>query len=123
MKILIADDNDQIRGFYRTSLELLGHEVSSARHGGQALSFLEHESKYGTKFDLLITDHDMPVMNGSELCKAVRRHSYLKVMPIVMISGGGNADDAEHADLFLAKPIGLQEFKDTFSELKSRGLL
>jgi len=123
LKILIADDNAEIRNFYRTALELLGHDVVSAENGGAALWRLEYQSKDGTKFDLLITDHDMPVMNGAKLCAAARRHSYLDSMPIVMISGGNAPEVAKDADLFFLKPVGLQDIKDIFSELERRGKL
>lgn len=70
MRILIADDNDANRILAASILERDGHIVVTALNGKTALMECE-----GVKFDLILLDILMPIMNGIKTIKALRRHS------------------------------------------------
>ena len=85
MRILVVDDNDQMRKMLRLILETARHEVSEAANGKMAL----HLQKT-MPADLVITDIIMPEMDGIELISKIR-----KITPrvkIIAISGGGKVD-------------------------------
>src|SRR5947207_5895555 len=67
--VLLADDEDLVRGFVRTVLERSGYCVLEAPGGDEALELCE---QYEGPIDLLVTDVVMPRMNGRELAERVR---------------------------------------------------
>ena len=78
MKILLAEDNIDIRECFTHFLKLEGHEVDSYENGEKALQgYSDH--------DVIITDHEMPVMNGYELVVGIRQFD--KLVPIFVCSG------------------------------------
>jgi len=118
MRILVVDDNDQIRGMLRLMLETAGHEVSDAANGKSAL----HLQKT-IPADLVITDIIMPEMEGIELIINIR-----KIDPrvkIIAISGGGKIDPylcldiagQLGADRILQKPFSQATLMSIISEL------
>jgi len=79
--ILTVDDSPSIRQMIKVTLAPAGHNVTEAGDGAQGL-----EKAKANKFDLVITDLNMPVMNGIELIKALRAQSSLSGMPIVFLT-------------------------------------
>lgn len=79
-RILIADDSALIRRTYQFVLELLGYRVTAVIDGKDALARIS-----GENFDLLITDYDMPRMDGASLIREVRHQG--NRLPILLISG------------------------------------
>ncbi len=73
LRILYADDVLELRDVVRLSLARLGHQVVCAPDGSQALASVTPNPQ---AFDLIITDHHMPVMNGLDFVKALRTTSY-----------------------------------------------
>jgi len=71
-RILIVDDDPQIRRVLRTSLVAQDYEVADARNGEEALEKLREE-----KLDLVILDMNMPGMSGLETCRTIRSSSTL----------------------------------------------
>jgi two-component system, chemotaxis family, chemotaxis protein CheY len=80
-RILIADDNEQLRHSFATILEEEGYSVVEASDGNEVLRNLDSS----TEFDLLITDLVMPNVEGLELITLLKK-SHPK-LPIVVISG------------------------------------
>ncbi len=74
-RVLIVDDEKDIRELFRRVLETAGYEVETAESGEQALTILEQE-----KFPLLLFDLNLPGIDGIELCKRAR-----KLLPISII--------------------------------------
>lgn len=89
-RILIADDEESIRGLVRRALELDGHSVSTAGDGAEALDMLADD---GEGFDLLLSDIRMPIMDGIALALAVARDR--PALPILLMTGF--ADQRERA--------------------------
>jgi len=80
-RILVADDDDVSRLMVQFQLTRAGCEVVVAGNGREALSQLK-----SSDFDILITDEQMPVVSGRELCKLVRSDPRLVGMPIIMVT-------------------------------------
>jgi two-component system KDP operon response regulator KdpE len=105
-RILVVDDEPQIRRMLRTSLQSSGYEVLQAANGLEALTQFESHTP-----DLVITDLAMPEMNGLELTQAIRR---IAATPIIVLSVRDtdamkvNALD-EGADDYLTKPFSMPE--------------
>jgi CheY-like chemotaxis protein len=77
-RILVVDDDPSTRELYALILEP-SFEVLEAEHGAAALTLLQRRP-----FDLVITDVHMPVMNGVELIRAIRRDPALESIPIIV---------------------------------------
>lgn len=81
-RILIVDDEIHIRQVVSLKLMQAGHETLQACHGAEAL-----EMAVAHRPELIITDFQMPRMNGLELCRALRQRSELEPIPIILLSG------------------------------------
>ena len=103
--ILVADDSAIVCAAYQDMLDTMGHEVIVCRDGHQAVTaFLENEP------DMVLLDVNMPVMNGIEACKEIRKIPSGIAVPIVMISSLDEEDDVLRgmnagADDYLVKPV------------------
>ncbi len=119
-KILLADDQAHIVRVIRLTLERNGYEVVTAANGAEALDMLAQ-----SPFDILITDIEMPRMNGKELCEAIQetfpgRKPYTFIITAKTDSElrkwAAGLTDAE----FLEKPLSLrqlnQKLKNFFAE-------
>jgi CheY-like chemotaxis protein len=100
-RILIVEDDPNLRVVIRMVLERAGYEVAEARHGVAALELIEKEPP-----DLVIADMRMPVMDGVELMGRMRSNSGTASLPIVLLSGL-QVDDAAWrlANAVVAKPF------------------
>lgn len=81
MKVLVVDDEIYMRSLIEYNLIKKGIEVVSATNALEALEKVEKES-----FDLILTDIDMPEMNGYEFCKKLKDNITTKEIPIIIIS-------------------------------------
>jgi two-component system chemotaxis response regulator CheY len=104
-KILIADDSPTIRKFVTLSLKMNGFDILSASDGMEALELLP-----SNKVDLIITDLNMPNLDGFELIKSVRENENYREVPIIILSSLDRKDDIERglnygADSYLIKPF------------------
>ncbi|MBY0515779.1 MAG: chemotaxis protein CheW [Bacteriovoracaceae bacterium] len=84
-KILFAEDTDFFRRHVGQLLQKNGYDVLTAENGKQALSFLQASEGSG-EFDLLLSDIEMPEMNGMQLAKAVRAESRFKELPMIALT-------------------------------------
>lgn len=80
-KILVVDDSESIRVLVSTILETAGFEVERAVDGRDALQVLE-----GNSFHLIITDLNMPIMDGITLIREVRVKQHHNRVPIIMLT-------------------------------------
>lgn len=81
-KILLVEDNDDLRESTREALEMLGYAVTTAAEGLEALSIFEEQ---GEAFDLLITDIVMPGPNGREVAEQMQTRR--GDLPVIFVSG------------------------------------
>jgi two-component system KDP operon response regulator KdpE len=105
-RIMVVDDDPQIRRVLRTALVAQGHEVVVARNGEEALEKLRDE-----KLDLVILDMNMPGMNGLETCRMIRSTSDIAIIMLTVRDSEADkvaALDAG-ADDYVTKPFGSPE--------------
>jgi two-component system KDP operon response regulator KdpE len=105
-RILVVDDEPQLRRALKSTLSALGFLVSDAATGEAALELLREQ-----KFDLMLLDINMPGIGGIDTCRAVRAKSE---MGIVMLTVRGRAEDKVRAldsgaDGYVTKPFDVNE--------------
>ncbi|MGK9477039.1 response regulator [Melioribacter sp. OK-6-Me] len=103
--ILIADDSPTIRKFVSVALSTKGYEIIACADGMEALEKLP-----GNKIDLLITDLNMPNVDGFQLIKSIRENEEYKELPIIVLSSLGSSEDIHRgleygANSYLIKPF------------------
>lgn len=81
-RILAIDDNEEIRNLLSKFLTSMGYEVETGANGGEGIRHIDN----GNTFDLVITDLQMPVVDGVTLAEYIR-NSNLFSTPIVAITG------------------------------------
>lgn len=116
MRILLTEDDDSVRAFVSRALQLDGHSVEVACNGMEALDRLTEDDG---RFDLLVTDVKMPVMDGIALAHEAAEN--WPNLPILLMTGF--ADQRERAnDLaqvirdVVLKPFTLQQIREAVSE-------
>lgn len=105
-RVLIVDDEPHIARVVGMNLERAGVDVSSADDGREALRAVEEDGP----FDLVITDYQMPVMDGFELAQALRECETTCEIPVIMVTARGyklTGDQLERTNIrhLLAKPF------------------
>ena len=101
-RLLIVEDEPDLRFLIRLVFEQAGHDVVEAGHGASAL-----ESIAASLPDLVVTDIMMPVMDGIELISRLRSEASTATIPILVVSGNG--DLSVGADATLRKPFQPKE--------------
>ncbi|MCH7687073.1 MAG: response regulator [Planctomycetes bacterium] len=101
-KVLVVEDNRVMSDVIHFNLERAGFDVRVCGNGRQAVELLDCE-----RFDVIITDFQMPKMNGEELCRHVRQDVRHADLPILMISAKGFELDVARLteELSLAKVL------------------
>ncbi|WP_394201306.1 response regulator [Shewanella waksmanii] len=104
-KILAVDDSISIRQMVSHTLKDAGYHVETANDGSDALKKTQH-----TKFDVVISDVNMPNMGGFELVQAIRQIPQYKFIPILMLTTETSADKKQQgksagATGWLVKPF------------------
>ncbi len=87
--ILVVDDSSSMREMVTYTLRSAGHSVVSAPDGAEALKIAEDDSQH---FDLVITDINMPVMDGLTLIKELRGLQSYTYRPILVLSTESSAE-------------------------------
>jgi CheY-like chemotaxis protein len=121
-RILVVDDDQQIRFMLRMTLEREGYELEEAADGKTALALLARQS-----FDLVITDIIMPGKEGIQVIKEMKRDQ--PDLKIIAISGGGYVSASKYldsatdfgADLTLNKPLSRADLLKAVYSLLAAG--
>jgi len=108
MRILLVEDEENIRKGIQLNLELDGYEVVVAEDGKKAMSRFQSEH-----FDLIVLDIMLPELDGLQVCEQIRLTN--TKVPILMLTARGEAQDRieglkKGADDYLPKPFVLEEF-------------
>jgi len=103
--VLVAEDSDDLRALMKTVLQMKGYRVTEAADGRQAVesALLEHP-------DLILMDLSMPVMDGWEATRQLRRYELTREVPIVAVSAHCREEQRELAisagcDECIPKPV------------------
>ena len=115
--ILIVDDSVSMRQMVTFTLQQGGYKVIEAEHGQDALNKLA-----GTTVDLILTDLNMPVMDGITLIRNVRKQPALKSKPILMLTTEGLAAKKEEgkaagATGWIVKPFDPDKLLETLAKV------
>lgn len=115
-RILLADDQPEVRETLRLLLGLDDHTVVEAENGAEALALFVPE-----QFDLVITDYAMPEMKGDELASGIKRLA--PTQPILMITGSAHNLPAQKnpADALLNKPFTLAALRESIAGVLEPG--
>jgi diguanylate cyclase (GGDEF)-like protein len=108
-RVLVVDDDRNLRKIIQTNLELAGYDVSTAANGEEALTMLDSMQP-----DLVVLDVMMPIMDGYEVARRIRRHPSNTHVPIIMLTAKSEVEDKlagfeAGADDYITKPFGPQE--------------
>ncbi len=121
LRVLLAEDNPHVARLIREGLSSGRYsdaefDIEGAATGTDALALLQAE-----RFDLLVVDINLPVMDGATLIATLRDDQKFVDFPIIAVSAGGRAAAAEAhaagADFFLEKPMRLREIIETMRKL------
>ena len=118
-KVLVVDDNNDLRIVVSKMLSRLGYEVSSADSGENGLSiFLEN------KFDIVLSDYEMPGIDGVAFACSVKKSS--PCTPVVIMTGAGKetvfSRESTAVDEVISKPFTLAEIDETIQNLSGKAL-
>jgi len=113
-----VDDQQDVRQAIRLLLQVDDHEVSEAESGTEAFDLFRN----GT-FDLVITDYDMPRMQGNELAANIK--SLAPSQPVIMITAFIEEVATRHnpVDAILGKPFSFEELRQTIDQVLRGNLL
>lgn len=117
-KALVVEDSQTMRQLIVFALRRLKMvKVTEADDGGDALKKIQND-----KFDILITDINMPIMDGLKLVHIVRQDANHKDIPIIIITTEGAQEDRQRAlslgaNAYITKPIQAPQVINTVKEL------
>lgn len=118
VRIMVAEDSDLTREMLVSRVSRLGYQVFEAVNGQDAWDQLDYR-----EVDLLMTDLDMPILNGFELIRKVRSHHKLQELPIVVLSTRRTKESKQQAaqagaDAYIVKSAyNEDELSSTFARL------
>ncbi|MEO0497042.1 MAG: response regulator [Pseudomonadota bacterium] len=123
-RILLVEDDSSVRAFVERAMQLDGHEVETASDGGLGLEMLEEVLAAGQSFDLLLSDIQMPIMDGISLALTAAQKA--PDMPILLMTG--YAEQRERATNLsrvivdvVAKPFTLPVIREAVAEALATG--
>lgn len=116
--ILIVDDSTSLRIVVKIALERAGYTVLEAGDGKQALAALEKAGKV----NLIISDVNMPNMNGIELLAQIKQHARHRFVPVIMLTTENQSEKKEQgraggAKAWICKPFDPPQLLDAVSKL------
>ncbi|MGE5400990.1 MAG: response regulator transcription factor [Ignavibacteriales bacterium] len=114
-KIMLVEDEDDLRQGIKAFLEIAGYETIEAANGKEAMQKISE-----TVPDIIISDIMMPVMNGLELLKKVRQQSLLKSTPFIILTAKTDLEDVKTgmeagACHYITKPFKIKELINVIS--------
>ena len=109
IKILIADDDPDIRDILKLTLLEEDYEIAEAQDGEEALKIIRSKP-----LDLVLLDYKMPKMDGRQVCNLVKKDLLLQHLPVIMVTGKGEVCDRiggidAGADDYVVKPFEPKE--------------
>ncbi|MEN9627182.1 MAG: hypothetical protein RJA10_408 [Pseudomonadota bacterium] len=116
--VLIVDDSFSLRTVVKIALERAGYSVLEAADGQQGLATLEKAQKV----HLIVSDVNMPNMNGIEMLKQVKQHARHKFVPVIMLTTEDQTEKKEQgrqagAKAWICKPFDPPQLLDAVSKL------
>lgn len=116
-RILIVEDDESLIMMLEIALRPLQHEVIRCPNGAEALPMM-----HAHRPDLVLLDLMMPAAAGNTVLSAIRSDNDLKQTPVIVLSAhpkGQRIAEEAGADVFLAKPVDIRNFRETVTRLLS----
>jgi len=119
-KILIAEDERDIRDLVAFTLRFAGHEVFTAANGEEAVELAPKVNP-----DLVLMDVRMPRMTGYEACKVMKTNPDLRDIPVVFLSAKGQESEIQQgldagAEAYLLKPFAPDQLTTRVKEILAK---
>jgi len=119
-KIVIAEDERDIRDLIAFTLRFAGHEVFAASNGEEAVELAEKETP-----DIILLDVRMPRMTGYDACIAIKENPNLVDIPVVFLSAKGQEAEIETgmkagAEEYLLKPFAPDELTSRVNDILAK---
>jgi len=121
-KILVAEDDQDIRELIALTLQFSGFDVESAENGAEAVKLAQlHQGQ----FDLILMDVRMPIMTGYEACQRLKNIELTEHIPIVFLSAKGQEAEvktglAAGAEQYILKPFAPDKLIRTVNQILSK---
>ena len=126
MRFLCAEDNELNAEILMELLKIEGAECTICENGKRVLDAFEQSAP--GDYDMILMDVQMPVMNGYEATKAIRRssHELAKTIPIIAMTANAFSEDIQHSlaagmNAHVSKPIEMKVLEKTIRSIKSGG--
>ena len=126
MRFLCAEDNELNAEILMQLLKIEGAECTICENGKRVLEAFEQSAP--GDYDMILMDVQMPVMNGYEATKAIRRssHELAKTIPIIAMTANAFSEDIQHSlaagmNAHVSKPIEMKVLEKTIRSIKSGG--
>jgi CheY-like chemotaxis protein len=126
--VLLVEDNPADARLTREALSecKLTLNVHAVRDGEEAMAFLRREGPFHNVRlpDLILLDLHLPKKNGREVLADIKNDPELKTIPVVVLTSSKSEEDILrsyqlHANCFVSKPLGLEEFQRVVAEIES----
>jgi sigma-B regulation protein RsbU (phosphoserine phosphatase) len=119
-RILLVEDSSTMRRMLSMKLAEEGYEVSTANDGVQGLTKAREEPRP----ELILTDYEMPEMDGAGLCRAIKEDKALRSIPVLMLTTLSETENKiagleAGADEYIVKPKSPDDFKILFAQIKA----
>lgn len=116
-RILVVDDSSSVRTVARMALREHGYDVIEASNGQEGLQMLD-----GDRVHLVISDVNMPIMDGISFLKEIKRHPSYKFTPVIMLTTEAGEDKKQEgraagAKAWITKPFQPQLLVDAVAKL------
>jgi DNA-binding response OmpR family regulator len=120
-RVLVADDDPDIRELVRFKLEQGGHEVTTVGDGDAALAAVRTDGPYA----LIVLDVTMPKLTGIEVCEELRNDPATQAVPVLLLTARAQETDVERgfaagADDYIVKPFSPRELTDRVNAALAR---
>ena len=126
MRFLCAEDNELNAEILMELLKIEGAECTICENGKRVLEAFEQSAP--GDYDMILMDVQMPVMNGYEATKAIRRssHELAKTIPIIAMTANAFSEDIQHSlaagmNAHISKPVEMKVLEKTIRSIKSGG--
>ena len=126
MKFLCAEDNELNAEILTELLKIAGAECTICENGEEILKAFEQSAP--GDYDMILMDVQMPVMNGYEATRAIRRssHELAKTIPIIAMTANAFSEDIQHSlaagmNAHVSKPVEMKVLEKTIRSIKSGG--
>jgi sigma-B regulation protein RsbU (phosphoserine phosphatase) len=119
-RVLLVEDSSTMRRMLSMKLVEEGYEVITANDGAQGLAKASEEPRP----DLILTDFEMPEMDGAGLCQALKADKDLRSIPVLMLTTLAETENKvagleAGADDYILKPKSLDDFREMFARIRA----